>query len=388
MQTKTPDQAEGKAQKRTRQYEQPVTGRDAEERTKILLFAGAWIMIVAAIVVILTPRGTPLQNCRSALLAENKEQCLYQLALSSGNSSLCGSLSSIDSDSCYFTIAEANENVSLCIDITDQNRSAQCTEFVANTTNNVGYCYPLHQGFRDTCINTMALKDYNVSLCSKLSNYTNRSVCSSSIYFADALRLKNQTYCSSVPVSYDPDVVSSVLLDSGALNYANVGSNLSGYITLLAFSSTIPNQFSTRDFCYFAYAAEYADSSACLSVTNSSLESSCAYITAPKMSSSNNASAVNYTQLISDCSIETSGAANQTACVFLIKTSEALGEKNVSLCGTITGEYSYECYASFASQFMNASYCNYIKNYTVYTACVQDVYYNASAAANGTSAYP
>jgi hypothetical protein len=358
-------------------------GMDSDQKLKLMLFAVLWIVIIAAVLALLAPRGTPLQNCEGAVVAASKEQCLYKLALSSSNGSLCADLSGPDSTSCYFTLAEAQQNETLCTMILQNTSEAQCIDYVANATDHFAYCYKITGSGKDSCLQSMALKDYNASLCNKLANFTNRSVCSSSIAFGDALRLSNQSYCNSVSPSTDSVITAGVLVDSGAYNYSKVADNLSGYSTLLAFESS-GIAFSSRDFCYLAYAAQYSNQSACSSITNVTLETSCAVITAPKQqSNASSASAVNYTELFSQCSLES--GANKTACIDIITTSEALQKKNASLCGTLELNVSYECYASMADQYMNTSFCNYIKNDSIYNACVQGTYFNATAAANGTA---
>ena len=362
---------------------------EKDPKIRLFLFAAFWIFVIAVVVYILTPRGTPLQNCMHALIASNKNQCLYELALSSDNSSLCSNLSTSYSESCYYNIAVARDNESLCGEIGNGNESAQCTEFVANATNTFGYCFKISGDGRDSCINRMALKDYNLSLCSALANYTNKSICSSSIDFKGALRFKNQTYCNGVSTSPDPVITSAVLTGSDAFNSTKVAGNLTGYVALLGFSS-VGAQFSARDFCYMAYAAQYDNASACSSIVNTSLEGSCVASTTEHLKTNTNtlltSNTLNYTQLIAACTASAGG--NRTSCVSLITVAEALTDKNVSLCGTLERNYSYGCYTSFAQQFRNSSYCGFIKNFTVYNACVQNIYYNASAAANDTQTYP
>ncbi len=372
--------------KKTRVQAPQPSVAEMDEHIKLLAFAAIWIIIAAAVVFVLVPRGTPLQNCMHALVSANKEQCLYTLALSSKNASLCANLTNYDANSCYFTIAEAGDNQTMCTKITDANSSAQCVDFVANATDRFSDCYALSGTSEQSCLETMALKDHNSTLCLTLGSPFGRGVCSSSISFGDALRLKNLSYCSAVTPSLDENITSTVLVDSGAFNYGKVASNLSGYIALMAFSPAAA-QFSAHDLCYLSYAAEYGNSSACATISNSTLGSSCYAINSQSRQANSTANSINYTQLLDTCSTQTSQQ-NQTSCVSVIRTIEALDTKNVSLCGTLQLNYSYECYTSFASRFTNSTYCGYIKNYTVYNACLQNAYFNSTAAANGTATYP
>ncbi len=362
-----------------------ISRREMDERTKLLLFAGVWVIAAAVLVTLLAPHGTPLQRCMGAALSSSREQCLYSLAVGTGNSSICADISEPDADSCYLALAESGNDLALCSSIEDQNSSAACVQYVANATDTPSDCYSLSGSARDACIGPLALKEMNASLCSSLSAATSRSACSSSIYFGDALRLSNASYCANVYDGYDPNITSTVLVDSDAFNYSKVETNLSGYVTLLAFMPGTA-EFSARDFCYLSYAAQYDNQSACSTIANSTLSSSCSYITSPQQPNVTS-SQVNYTQLLSVCSSES--GQNATACTALITSSEALSTKNASLCSTMALNYSYECYASLAAQYMNTTYCGYIKNSTVYSACIQDIYYNASAVANDTpSGYP
>ena len=358
-----------------------------ENQIRMMIFVAVWILVIAIVISLLAPSGTPLQKCTHAWLSQNKEQCLYSLALSSKNGTLCANLSSTDSASCYFAVAEARGNVSMCGKVNDSNASAQCTVFVANATNNFGDCYDLKSTGRSYCLDTLALKDYNASLCSGLSNSTNRSICSSSIRFSDALRLDNATYCSQVTPNPNPVITSSVLYNSGALDYGRIAGNLSGYSTFMGFSQQNV-QFTARDFCYFAYATQFHNESSCSLISNATLSNACTYAAVPQVAqnSSNSTGTFNYTRLLDACAAEP--GVNQTACVAVVKTVDAENTRNASVCGTLAGNYSYECYTSMAENFLNATFCGYIKNYSIYNACVQDTYYNATAASNGTAAYP
>ncbi|MEM3839255.1 MAG: hypothetical protein QXF01_01610 [Candidatus Micrarchaeaceae archaeon] len=363
---------------------------EKDEKIKLMLFAVLWILIIAVILYAIEPRGTPLQRCMHTAIAQSRENCLYSLALATDNSSLCANITYYDSSSCYLAIAESKLNESLCQKISDQATQSQCISYIANQTNNFGYCYKISGPGKSQCLQSLALMDYNASMCNVLSNYTNSTICSSSIWFNDAIRLDNYTYCSHVYSQPNSGIASSILIDSRVLNYSKIETNLTGYLTLMGFSFG-GSQFTPRDLCYLAYGAQYDENSVCRFIQNATLNYSCSYITTPVPSLNSSAKNItlNFTMLMDTCNSQT--AQNKTACIAFVTTEEALTYRNETLCGTLPeGYYTYGCYTTLADNFMNTTYCNPIKvsNSTAYLACVDGVYYNATSITNSTFTYP
>ena len=79
----------------------------AAESTRIRMFAiiTMALVLLAVVSILLIPRGTKLQQCEGILLGSDKDVCIYSLALSTQNSTLCGYLSQPRANSCYVNIA-------------------------------------------------------------------------------------------------------------------------------------------------------------------------------------------------------------------------------------------------------------------------------------------
>ncbi len=156
---------------------------EKDERLRLLALAVAVVAAIAVIVALVTPNVSGLQRCNGVVLSLNREQCLYQLALSSDNSTLCGNLSEGDSNSCYLAVAEATKNESLCYRIGYMNSTASCVKYIANATDSYTACNGLDGTYKDSCIGAIALKDDNADICAQISSQFNRTVCSSSVAF-------------------------------------------------------------------------------------------------------------------------------------------------------------------------------------------------------------
>ncbi len=362
---------------------------EKDEKLKLLAFAAAVVIVISLIVALATPGGTGIERCNSVVLSVNREQCVYQLALSSENSTLCGNLSQGDMNSCYLSVAEATKNSGPCYKIGYASGIASCVNAVANSTDSYRECYGLSGTYRDSCIGLIALKDRNASLCTQISDALNDTICSSSINFAEALQRRNASYCSKVTATSDQNITASVLDESGMGNYSLAYSNVSDYSFYLAFLGNV--QFNSRDFCYLSFATQFRNKTSCAGISNSTLQQSClaAMIYTPSTSNSAIFNALNYTPISNICSNSSLGRGSSKNCSSFVLLLKAVSTRNTTLCSTLPLNFSYECYATLASQYYNASYCRYIKNVTLSNACETDIYYNATAAQNGTGqGYP
>ncbi len=357
---------------------------EQNQRLRLMAVVTAVIVGLALLSVALSSGGSPLQRCKGVLVAGGKEQCYYQLAVSSGNATLCGNLTLSYSESCYLSIAESHDNASMCPLTGNQSGAALCTSYVANATGRYGLCYSLNGTYRDSCLSTIAMDSHNASLCSGIGNNANRTICSSSIAFADALRLKNKDYCGSVTSTTNTGIMDGVLQGSTALDYGRVSSNLSTYIMMLAFMNN--TGISPRDLCYLSYASQFGNQSACTGISNSTMQQSCAIIAAPP-SNSTSSGTENYTVMLNYCRNTTITGTNLSAqnnCAELVMISKAVVTRNSTICSSLNASGAEQCYVSLASQYSNTTYCTYLSNALVRNACYQDATYNASAAFNGT----
>ncbi len=357
---------------------------EREQRLRILILAAVAVAVVALAVSLAAPSGSGARRCNSLALSIGREQCLYQLALSSENATLCGSLGNGDSNSCYITIAEETKNSSVCYKTGSANGTAACVVYIANATDSYRLCNGLSATYRDSCIGSMAIRDRNPDLCAQISNRSNGTICSSAINLSEALRSGNASRCSGVENTTDINTTLAILGQSGIDSYSRAYSNVSNYLVYATFFGN--NQFGSRDFCYLAVATQARNRSMCSDISNSTLQESCvvAMLQPVQVSNSLIYNAINYGQLAGICSNSNLSAGAAENCSNFITIVKAINTKNTTLCATLALNFSYECYAELAAQYYNASYCNYINNLTLSNACVENISYNSTAALNGT----
>ncbi len=363
-------------------------GDPREEGLRILALVVIVIAAVAALAIFLVPRGSQLHMCQSIPLSGNKEQCLYSLALSSNNGSVCGLLTNPSmQQTCYLTIGESSNNTALCYKAGNESVAATCVDKIAGTTDAYSACDNLQNGYKDACVMQIAISQSNATPCNSLSSLNNRTICNSVINFGYGLKKGNPAYCGNVTKSYETNIVSAIVSQVDLLNYTKAYESLN-YPVLMSEFLNSPS-YSARDLCYMAIGVQYGNRTSCNEISNSTMSQDCVFELSQQNATANTtqSASFNYSELYGLC---TAGGTQlgSSSCNDTLKIAEAVSTKNVSICASLPENFSYNCYAALASNYYNESYCSYITNITVNKACQEYMLINQSDILNQTQAFP
>ena len=347
------------------------------EKLKVYGLVLAVLAGMAAISFLAIPGGSGISRC-SSVVQQNRYGCIESMAVSTGNSTMCGFLAGSYSDSCYMAIAENSSSAALCGKVSDQNLSNVCLSYVAISTNDSGTCMMISGSGKDACVLKIALDSENATACSLMGNAGLRSECTSTVYFDRALALGNASQCAYLSANADDNATYSMMGNSNIADYGNLYLNMSQLIEYAAYYNS---SVSPRDACYMSMAFLSENSAYCSSANDTVLGSMCRTLITRNVTVSLNAtgaSAVNYTSLGKQCS------ASGGNCAYAIAYIRAIESDNVSECGSIPAPASYQCYYAFATRYNDTGYCSYIGNATANSDCVLSVV-GAYGNGNGTA---
>lgn len=351
------------------------------EKFRMYIYITILLLILAALSIVLAPKGSALNICLGVIIQENKNTCLYNLATTTKNASICSYLPSPNSDSCYVNIGETVLDPKTCLKASNRTLSDACILYISNQSYSPALCNIVNNQSEPECLTNLALRLNNQNLCQGIKTQVGRNICSSSLNFKSAISLDDIHYCDIITNSTDQNVTQLILLNATRYsNFTNAssGSSLSGSINYLRF---IPNvSFSARDLCYTSVASSNANASECLLIKNVSKQTLCInVIRGPAINQTLNNTRVNYTELLKSCYLN--NTYNQT-CRDYVLLFKAIQTKNASICGSFDLEAGYQCYLSIARQYNDTKYCSYIANITLERECVQDISFNPNSAYN------
>lgn len=355
--------------------------RSEKEKLEIYIGVVIFVLVLAIIAILATPHtNNSLQRCKNIVLQGSKYSCFYLLATSTRNGSVCSYTSPPFSDYCYNSVASLTLNASECSRISNYNGTYQCVLGIANRTDSYAACESLNGAFASYCLEAIAAKLDNATICGKIMEPNEAEICYSGIYMGDSRKYGNASYCSSVSNSTNQNMVGRIV--SLSQSVPAQGSAVSpapalgpGVLSPAEYLQTSGEAYSSRDLCYIAAVSASGNSSSCGMVQNSTLRNICQSYGSSKEPQSN--ATINTTSLGGFCA-QYKGS-NLTSCNALISISEAVINKNVTTCAGIANvSYQYQCYTSLAHAYNDSSYCGYITNATSNQACVQDIYYNTT----------
>jgi len=335
-----------------------------KERLLVYLSIVAFIILLAIISTFYV-YVNPIQQCKNVIIYSNKVSCFSNLAYSTGNASICSYLNGSYAASCYQSVAYKLSNVSICQYAISSYEpiGASCIEYFVNKTGNISLCNSLPQNDKQTCVFFGALNSQNLSACELAGS--NMSLCFSSVSLSRAIYYKNVSYCYNVSASTNKTFISNIISYSKA--------KLNSTIMEISFSSMLDYNITARDLCILSVAQELGNKSYCSMFNSSIMQSACYELVSPVQPSS---SEVNYTSLLQACS----GAGSFTnTCRTLVLISEAVSNKNVSICKTLNQTASWQCFTTLARTYKNISYCGYITNATANNACILSATYNITS---------
>lgn len=342
------------------------------KRVRLQLYVVVAIFILVVILLLL-PRGSALQQCLNVILQNQRQLCLYNLALSSGNASICSYTGYPFSNSCYIALAQKTNNASACQNVirTNQSLGSICIMSLVNSTLNPAPCRTLGEPYASSCNMRVALGTYNMSLCNMVKNQTNRTVCMAAVNTNIALLTSNSSKCALVTNSINRSLVTSVYLKiNQKLLKSNTNSTRS---SLLGYLANLPSfNASARDLCYLFLAGSTQNTNYCSSIGYSQLSFACS-----SSYRNLNVSAANFTKLLAGCNNQSVNY--RSICVQSVVTGYAISTKNATLCSSyFTPPSLWQCYSALAQAFKNSTYCGYIANTTINSACLLSINYTSS----------
>jgi hypothetical protein len=350
--------------------------RDGGDGEKVVVY-GILAMIFIAVALLsafLVPRSSGgIGRCNGILLSQGRYSCLFSLALSSENASVCSHITEASQDPCYSQVAIETLQPETCTDASNYNYTVNCVETIANKTDSYAACKYLKGNYSGDCVEGLALKLDNPEACTSISDSLQSALCSSGIYIALARSEENSSYCGLVYNTTNQTLVAQMLLLAGEKGSSNSTFGLLALSPVLEIEShSYP--YGSRDLCYLSVASSGGSNSSCLDISNSSLRSTClsfSYKASGAANSSAGAAAINS----SVCAAY--GGSELASCDALISISQAVSGRNASFCAQIPNtSYEYQCYISLARTYNDTSYCGYIPNATTNEACLADIYYN------------
>jgi len=338
---------------------------DKLRRERLIVYLSIVVFIILlAIISTFYVYVNPIQQCKNVIIYSNKVACFSNLAYSTGNASICSYLNGSYAASCYQSVAYKLSNASICQYAVSSYEpiGASCIEYFVNKTGNISLCNSLPQNDKQTCVFFGALNSQNSSACELAG--PNMSLCFSSVSLSRAIYYRNISYCYNVSASTNKTLLSNIIL------YSKVKPNS----TILGiFSSMLNYNITARSLCMLSVAQELGNKSYCSMFNNSIMQSACYQLVSPVQPSS---SEVNYTSLLQSCS---SAVGFASTCRTLILISEAVSNKNVSICKTLNQTASWQCFTTLARTYKNVSYCGYITNATINNACILSAAYNVTS---------
>ena len=336
--------------------------KSRRERFLIYLSIVAFIIILAIISTFYVYTN-PIQQCKNVIIYSNKVSCFSNLAYSTGNASICSYLSGSYAASCYQSVAYKLSNASICqyAISTYEPIGISCIEYFVNKTGNISLCNTLPYEDKQTCAFFGALNSQNLSACELAG--PNTSLCFSSVSLSRAIYYKDISYCYNVSASANKTFIGNIISYSKAKPNSTV---------LGIFSSMLNYNITARDLCILSVAQELGNKSYCSMFNSSIMQATCSELVSPVQSSNE----VNYTSLLQACS--SAGNFAET-CRTLVLISEAVSNKNISICKALNQTASWQCFTTLARTYKNISYCGYITNATVNNACILSATYNLTS---------
>ncbi len=362
-----------------------------ERKDQLLVYVGliAFAALLAGLGYLLSMHpSSGISECNSIALLQSRYTCLYHLAYSTKNASVCSFMQGESSVSCYTGIASLTSNPLACRGIENQTLRYQCISGSSASPLSLKSCMILNGSERSSCTASLAITQDNLSLCSKTGNGLYEKECESAIYLGMAAFSKDVNYCNNISnTTNQSEVLRIISLSEEIPKYSNLSVFSSSLTPISYIESGSGQQYSARDLCYFSVSEITDNQSSCNSINTPSLYNLCVtysynssiynshYLNESKNYSSSNMTISNLLSLL--CSKY--NATNSQSCNYLVQVSSAVVERNASICGSINSTLaSYQCYASLAQEYNDSQYCGYITNSTLNQACVGNIYYNGT----------
>ena len=339
------------------------SGEEHERHRRLILFAITMILIIiaAAVIIINTvnPKKHNIGTCMGIFLPQQKYNCMYALANSTNNYTICSYIQPSQSAyKCIGSIAERNNNATACSIINSSSYEYDnCIENVSLSTLDASYCGSLDNYNASVCAYDVAKAGSfsSIGYCSSIPANSQKMLCTYMYYYGMSLKSKDGSYCALLPNVTNDTLLYSIFTE----NYTGIKLLNSSYLSFSEFNIT------PRDYCFYSLALYSRNSSVC-SLASSGVSGLCAdYF---KVMNSSSALTGNVTTLCKNAPSYAQGLCNYT-----IYTEEAVAQKNISSCNAISNaSYRSECITELAYRYNDSSFCNYLSfNSTVEQLCVE-----------------
>lgn len=286
-----------------------------------------FLIIIMAIVILLSLRvnTSSVKGCENISNMNNRNECLTNLATSSGNYSICNLLPTNSTYKCEYTIAYSSKNVDECSKIGNNQYYTDCVYNLTNSSNSKVCFSSKNLSLTSECATKLEdLSNYSVDYCNYM-NSSDKYNCSIKFNFKRATENVNSAYCSDLPnvTSNDTDVTSlSDVMPQSIIN------NESLDLYLMYYSSNLTYQ----DICKFSLYTITKDRAYCSGLPTNF--SRICYIQP-------NVTAINVTAIKRGC-------------------SEEPAYYNICMSSTFYG---------IANETGNLTYCKYVTNATYKNMC-------------------
>ena len=342
-----------------------------DERLRLYAVGVVALVVLAIISVLLIPSSGSgvVARCNSLLLQQDRYGCVESAAITASNGTMCGTLTGSYRDSCYLSVAMNTTNLAFCGRINSTNASNECYMYFANYTDNPSVCEEIGGALGSECAYHIAVATNSTGDCSFVNGTRGRLDCNATVDFDNAVRYDNSSYCAGIYSNNDTATSEGILQNSSAGRYPDLSLNITQM--LLEITAYHNQTMGARDLCYTSLAYKSHNSTYCSGILNASLNSLCSSETAGSASGKNAStnSTLNMTALLNSCN----GQANATVCRYTYMYLNAEMTGNVMMCKNIPSNYSslsFQCFYNLAEKYNSTSYCGYITNSTLNSACV------------------
>ncbi len=315
------------------------------------------LVLAAGLILITSGGGTPLTRCTGIVFSQQRSSCLFGLANSTSNASVCGYLPSGRSAQCVSNIAAATKNDSTC-GIERQNASSysECVIAVSRASSNVSYCASLGEPYRSECAYGIATQQnfMESAACSLIGNSTLFTDCTYRNDYQSAIKYKSGSYCSPLPTTQNESLLAYMFTEAPA------STGIANATGLLPFINVTPMQL-----CRYSVAVLTYNSSIC-----GELNGTASLLCNRAFSGSiyNTAENITLQNISAVCGKLPSYL--QQVCSYGLLSYIAVRSRNVSVCGQIgAAQYQNACYAGLAAKYFDNQYCTYISNSSVMASC-------------------
>jgi hypothetical protein len=261
------------------------------------------------------------------------------LAKAENNYSICSNITNQSFwDSCYLDFAETKNNYTICSMLSTSGGRDGCYQYFANLTSNVSICDNISSNYtKDVC--TVRITG-NYSMCNGLSDYLQKDSC----FEVYAMEHNSSDICMNVSSQlYQDKCFTDVAVSTGN---ASTCSRMTCYACI-----------SDRESCYTQVANATFNTSICSMITVLMNRDLC-YLTVAKTSS--DPSACNQMQ----------SSYSRDTCYYSIIYNQTY---NLAACAVITYQpWQDECYTEFAVKSNNSAICQKVSDPLTKSQCIQE----------------